>query len=163
MDMSKAVAGPVEVFVDDVPVGHTQGPVTVEITPRFREVPDERAGATPVDYVLEGETVRVRLRLAEWTLANLQRVYPSGLGGSSELTFGRAPGFKLSSEAKQLRLHPVCMGSVEDKDVVLWRAAAASVVRVEFGNEGDSVFEVEFVGLPDMTKPDGERLGKIGA
>jgi len=163
-DLSKVQAGPVTVSFGGRDVGHTEGGVKLAITPLLREVRADSVGAAVVDQVLMGLHCRVSLRLAEWVLANLKAAIPAGEDGGDYLGLGSPAGMRLSAAAAELRLHPAELPAEDESyDVVLWRAAAASEVAVGFSADGDRVFEVTFVALPDPEEADGEMLGLIGS
>jgi hypothetical protein len=163
-DLSKVQAGPVTVSFGGRDVGHTEGGVRLAVVPLLREVRADSAGAAVADWVLMGVHCRVSLRLAEWVLENLKAAVPHGEDGGEYLGVGRTAGMRLSAAAAELRLHPAELPADDESyDVVLWKAAAASAVEVGFNAEGDRVFEVTFVALPDPEKPDGEMLGSIGS
>jgi len=162
-DLTKVQAGPVKVFLNGTEVGHTETGVEFVLRPRFVERTLDEFGETPVELIHTGDTCEVKLRCGEWVLANLKAVYPPGLDGGSYLGFGRKPGFRYSTAAKTLVLHPLELPDQDSSnDVTLWKAVAASAVQVGFTNEGDRLFEVTFRALPDLSKEDGMLLGKIG-
>ncbi len=163
-DLSKVQAGPVTVSVGGEAIGHTEGGVKLKVEPVLREVKADSAGALVTDLVHLGTRCEVTMRIAEWVLDNLGLAVPSGTDSSTYLGLGRAPGLRLSTVAAQMTLHPAELdGADTDYDVVLWKAVAASAAEVGFNAEGDRVFEVTFIALPDPTKDDGELLGKIGS
>ena len=80
------------------------------------------------------------------------------------MTLGRAPGGRLGDEAKELVLHPLDLPDEDaSRDITFWRAVAAGAAAVGFSAGGDRVFEATFRALPDVTKEDGQQLGRIGA
>jgi len=163
-DMSKVQAGPVLVSLGAREIGHTEGGVTFRSEPVLRECRADVLGGAVTDLVHLGARCEVKMRVAEWVLENLEAAIPSGTDSSTYLGLGRTPGLRLSSVAQQMTLHPAELASEEtDYDVVLWKAVAAGAAEVGFGAEGDRVFEVTFLALPDATKTDGELIGKIGS
>ncbi len=163
-DLSNILAGPVKIKIGATDLGHTEGETRLTITPRLREQTADSLGETVVDLVQVGADVILEARVAEWTLAGLQLVFPLGLTGNYYLGLGRAPGARLRDEAQTLTLHPLELPDNDtSKDVTFWQAVAAGAVAVEFSNSGDRVFEVTFRILPDLSKPAGMQLGKIGA
>ena len=161
-DLSKVTSGPCKVTLDGVDVGHTEEGVEFVLSPHFRERYDERYGATIVDLIHTGDTCEIRMKLTQWELANIKAVYGPALDGTLYAGFGRKPGAKYSSYAKQMVLHPLEEAGA-DYDVTIWKAVPASPVAIGYNNEGDRVFEVAFIALADTAKADGMVLGKIGS
>jgi hypothetical protein len=165
-DLSNILSGPCRVTIDSTDVGHTVGAAELRIRPALRAVGSVASGGTPEDYVHLGETVELDLRVAEWTLANLQVLYPVSITDSAEtfLAFGSEPGTRLSAHAKEMVLHPLERGDEDtSRDLTFWKATSTAPVEVAFSNASDRVFSVTFSMLPDAGKSAGERIGRIGA
>lgn len=161
-DMSQLEMGACAVKVAGTDVGHTSGPVTLTVKPIWRPRRDEKYGESAVDYVLLGSRVEVTARFQEKTLANLKRALPHGLDGATYLGEGRTPGFKLSTAAAEVTLHPLELdGEDATKDVVLRRAAAYGPAEIAFQEGEERSFEVVFVGLVDGSQDDGELHARL--
>jgi hypothetical protein len=163
-DLANILAGPCSLTLDGVDLGHTEGETRLLLTPLLRERTVDAYGRTPVDFIHLGTDVRLETRLAEWTLATLEKLFPLGSSESGYLGIGTAPGASLRDAAKTLTLHPLELGAGDtSRDVTFWKAVAAGAVETTFSNETDRVFQVTFRILPDLTKDDGEWFGRIGA
>ena len=159
-DMQNIEMGPCALTLGDTAVGHTLGPVKLNIEPVWRPRREARYGETVIDCVYLGSRVRVTAVIAEKTLANLKAALPAGTDGGTYLGLGRSPGLRLSAVAQLLTLHPLeCAGT--DRDITLHKAAATGAVEVPFADGAERAFQVEFVALFDATQDEGERLAKI--
>lgn len=154
-DMSHVEMGACSVKVGAAEVGHTSGPVVLHVEPIWRPQREEKYGESVVDAVYLGSRVTATARLMEKTLANLKRALPHGLDGGTYLGLGRSPGFRMSTAAAAITLHPLECSNT-DKDVTLHRAAAYGPVDVEFQEGKERSFLVVFVGLVDPQQPEGE-------
>jgi len=152
--------GPCRVRVNDTDVGRTIGPVRVSVGARWREQRSDRYGAAILDRVALGTEVRVTLRLAEKTLANLQRALPQTSAGDGYQSLGRSPGFKAASAAQSLRLSPEERSST-GRDILLHKAVASGAIAVAYGPGRTRSFEVEFIALLDTTREDGDWLARL--
>lgn len=152
--------GACRVTVDGTDVGRTLGPVRLRVGTLWRDRRSDRTGAVLVDRVAIGTEVRVVLRLAEKTLANVQRALPQAAEGSGYLSLGRSPGLKASTAAQSLRLHPE-ERSDTGRDVLLHKAVATGAVEIAYGPGTGRAFEVEFTALLDTGKDDGDWLARL--
>ena len=152
--------GPCRVSVNDTHVGETLGVVRVFVRTLWRERRSDKYGTAIVDRVAIGSEVRVTLRLAEKTLANLQRALPQASAGSGYLSVGRAPGFKAGSVAQSLRLRPEERADT-GRDILLHKAVATGAIEIVYGPGRGRAFEVEFVALLDPSKQDGDLLARL--
>lgn len=87
----------------------------------------------------------------------------------SKLTFGRKPGFRLEGVAGQLRLHPIAMGSSNDEDVIIYRAANRAPLQLNYKLDEERIFSTEFQGIvarqtaeDELNGIDGSFLWQIG-
>lgn len=151
--------GPCRLSINGTDLGPTVGPVQVHVQTRWRDRRSERFGAAVVDRIALGTEVRVTVRLAEKTLANVQRALPTAAAGADSLSLGRAPGFKAGAVAGALRLHPEERAD-SGRDVLVHKAVAGEALEVEYA-PGRRVFEVEFLALLDPTRGDGDQLAKL--
>ncbi len=159
-DMQNIEMGPCSLTLGQAAIGHTLGPVKLNIEPVWRPRREARYGEAIVDSILLGTRVRVTAVIAEKTLANLQAALPAGTDGTTYLGLGRSPGLRLSTVAQSLTLHPQERTGT-DCDITLPAAAATGALEVPFADSEERAFQVEFVGLFDTTEDDGERLAKI--
>jgi hypothetical protein len=154
--------GRCRVSANGTEIGETQGAVTLKIRTKWRERRSERSGESAVERVAMGTELRVSMRLAEKRMDALQRALPTAFAGSGLLGLGRAPGFKASAAAFELRLHPEERADA-GRDVVLHKAAATEVTAIEYGPGRARGFDVEFAALVDPAKADGLLLGQLGS
>ena len=152
--------GPCSITVGSTNVGTTVGRTLVTARPIWRPRRDERYGLSVADKIYLGCELSAAVTIAEKTLANLKLALPSALDGGAYLGLGRAPGTKLSSLAQQITLHPLEQSDTT-ADVVLHKAAAHGPVGLPFEAGKERTFRVEFVGLLDESKSNGELLGRI--
>jgi hypothetical protein len=163
-DLANILSGPCKVILDGTDLGHTSGPVRLELVPSVRPVRADAWGGGPVDYVHLGTEIRLTARLAEWTLPTLQALFPLAAGVTGGLGWGESGGTRLAALAKPLTLHPLERPDADaTRDLVFWKAVAAGATTVDFARGEDRLFETVFHILPDLAKDEGERLGTIGA
>lgn len=155
-------AGACSITVGETGVGHTIGRTVVRFQPIWRPRREDQYGAAIVDKIYLGSEATVTACVAEKTLANLKLAVPHGLDGSTWLGVGRTPGFKLSSAAQQVTLHPLDQSGA-GKDIILHKAAAHGPIELPYEEGEERSFLVQFVGLVDSTQTDGELLGRINA
>ena len=143
--------------VNGTSIGHTNGGAKFAYEPEFEDINVDQYGTTIVDKVLVGEAVRITVQMAESTQANFHRAMPATTITNSGLAGGSDAGKRLSDSAFELTLHPIALGADVTKDIIVYKAVAASSVEVDFKNE-ERVYEVEFMGLIDETKSEGNKL-----
>jgi len=158
--------GVCSVTLDGVDLGHTKGGVEVIYKPEFKDIEVDAYTGVP-DKVLVAEAFSAKVPLAERTAANVKNAIPAGTlstaGGRNKLTIGRKAGYRLSSAAKRLVLHPIAnaAGNIEE-DVVLWSAVSIGEVNLPYKKDEESVVAVEFMSLVNETNADGNYLATIG-
>jgi hypothetical protein len=162
-DLANVLAGPCQIVLGGVDLGHTEGETRLTVTPLVREQLVDSHGRGAVDLIHLGTDVRLEARLAEWTLATLEAIFPLGLAGTG-LGLGRPAGARLGALAQAMTLHPLEREAADTShDLTFWKAVAAGASTVSFGNETDRVFAVTFRLLPDLSRDAGEQIGRIGA
>ncbi len=163
-DATKIQLGVCSVTYKGVDLGHTIGGVTVTYTPEYHETKVDKYGSSVVEKFLVGERLVAKGSLAEWTLANLQVAISQGtLQGDDSVSVGSIAGKKASLTAGLLVLHPIAAGaSVRDYDVSIYKAVVTNELSIEHKNDGEKVLPVEFDGLVDENRTDGNMLGFIG-
>ena len=159
-DAANIEMGPCSITVGATDVGNTVGRTLVTIHPLWRPRTDERYGPSVVEKIYLGVEVSISTKIAEKTLANLKLALPFALDGGAYLGMGRTPGMKLSSLAQQVTLHPL-ERSDTSADIVIHKAAVGGPVGLPFEEGEERTFVVEFSGLVDESKSDGELLGRI--
>ena len=156
--------GAVDVQIDGVDVGHQKGGAEVTYEPEYVESSVDTYGNTPIESRLKGERFMVKVRFAEYTVANLRKAMPQSQfagAGNARITLGAKSGKKASDDAVELTLHPSTEGT-RKHDVVLYKAVAVSTVVLNHNLDDDKIIEIEFLALIDESKSDGNYLGLIG-
>lgn len=154
--------GTCDVYVGGRHIGHTIGGVEVVYSPEFHETKvDKYAGA--VERWLIGESLMAKVPMAEATLTNLKEAMTHATAGSGFVSIGSKAGKRSSTAAELVRLHPIGNADADKSDdVVIYRATVTNEITIPFKNDGEKVIEVEFTGLIDESKSDGNLLGLIG-
>lgn len=162
-DIANVKLGACSVKFNNVDVGHTKGGVTVTYEPEYHDITVDKYGNTVAEKVLIGESLKVTVPLAEYTIANMGIAFPAGTATTEKVTLGLDAGARMSTYAKQLVLHPLANDSDDlSEDIVLHKAIVAENIEFKFEYEGEKIAEVVFHALIDETKSSGNRLGFIG-
>lgn len=164
-DATKIHLGACQVTYKGVDLGHTIGGVVVEYTPEFHETQVDKYGKSNVEKFLVGEKLLAKVSLAEYTIANLQNAINQGvLQGDDAVSVGSAAGKKASANAGLLLLHPLDAAANDTRayDVSIYKAVVTNQLSIEHKNDGERVLPVEFDGLIDEGRTDGNMLGFIG-
>lgn len=163
-DATKVQLGVCSVTYKGQDLGHTIGGVTVTYAPDYHETKVDRTGSSVVEKFLVGEKFSAECNLAEFTLANLQvAINQSTLQGDDSVSVGSYAGKRASANAGLLVLHPIAAGSgVRDYDVSIYKAVVTGELKIEHKNDGEKVLPVNFDGLVDENRSDGNLLGFIG-
>jgi hypothetical protein len=162
-DIANVKLGPCDVKFNGVPVGHTKGGVTVNYEPEYHDVTVDKYGNTVAEKVLIGESLKVTVPLAEFTLENMALAIPAATTEGDKLNIGKDAGLRMSELAAQLVLHPQANAADDlSEDVVLHKAIVAEPIEFKHEVDGEKVAEVIFHALIDETQEDGSRLGFIG-
>lgn len=154
--------GPCQVTLNGVDLGHTQGGVVLHYEIETHDTLVDKYGNTPIEKYLLGEKLYVTVPMAEYVLEKMELAIPLGTVAGQKMQIGSVAGKKMSDYSGQLILHPLEMGSDKDLDVIIYKAVAVSNVEVTFGADSERIMSVEFHGIIDETKSDGNLLGMIG-
>lgn len=164
-DATRIQLGVCDVTYKGVNLGHTQGGVTVTYSPDFHETSVDAYGSSVVEKFLVGERLKAKVNLAEFTIANLQNAINQGtLQGDDAVSVGSKAGKRASVNAGLLLLHPLNSPANDTRqyDVSLYKAVVTNELAIEHKNDGEKVLPVEFEGLIDEGRTDGNLLGFIG-
>lgn len=163
-DATKIQLGVCTVTYKGVDLGHTIGGVTFTYSPEFHETKVDKFGESVVEKFLVGERAKVSVRLAEWTLANLQvAIQEATLQGDDSVSGGSVAGKRSLDNAGLLVLHPVAdAAGVRDNEIALYKAVVSGELEIELKNDGEKVLPVEFDALVDEGRSDGNLLFFIG-
>lgn len=163
-DATNIQLGPCSVVYKGVDLGHTIGGVVLVYTPEYHETMVDKFGNSVVQKFLVGERLVAKANLAEFTLANLQQaIGQSTLQGDDSVSIGSVAGKKASEKAGMLVLHPLALAASDrNSDVTIYKAVVTNELTIEHKNDGEKVLPVEFDGLIDENRADGNMLGFIG-
>lgn len=164
-DATKVQLGVCTVVYKGVDLGHTIGGVTVTYTPDFHDTSVDAYGSSVVEQFLVGEKLVAKLSLAEFTIANLQVAINQGtLQGDDAVSMGSKAGKRASVNAGLLVLHPINSPANDTRqyDVSIYKAVVTNELAIDHKNDGEKVLPVEFMGLIDEGRADGNMLGFIG-
>jgi len=162
-DISNVKMGVCSVTFGTTALGHTKGGVTVTYEPDIHDITVDQYGSTPAEKVLIGQKLKATVPLAESSIANLAIAIPEGEAGAESIKIGGKVGLRLSSEAETLVLHPIANDSDDlSEDVVIYKAIVTNSIEIPFKVDEERVIELEFEGLVDETRDDGDMLGLIG-
>lgn len=156
--------GVCSVVYNGLDLGHTSGGVQVTYKPEYFDVTVDKYGKTQAESVLIGETFEAKVPLAESTIANLKSAIAAATfagAANARVTIGKTAGFKSSSVAAQLVLHPIAEGTLAF-DIVLYKAVVQSQIVLEHSIDKERIVEVTFEALVDESRSDGNYLGLIG-
>ncbi|MCK9461589.1 MAG: hypothetical protein M0R80_18325 [Proteobacteria bacterium] len=165
-DATKINLGICSVSINGTDIGHTKGGVEVTYKPEFSEISVDLYGGSIVDKRLKAEDFQVKVPLAEYTLANLKKVIPSGdlveSGGKTALKIGRQAGYSLLNEAQRLVLHPVSREASDISfDVIVWKAVQIGEIKLGF-NDSETIMEAQYQAFIDESKANKNYLATIG-
>jgi len=162
-DISNVKMGVCSVTFGTTALGHTKGGVTVTYEPDIHDITVDQYGSTPAEKVLIGQKLKATVPLAESSIANLAIAIPEGEAGAESIKIGGKVGLRLSSEAETLVLHPIANDNDDlSEDVVIYKAVVTNSIDIPFKVDEERVIELEFEGIIDETRLDGDMLGLIG-
>ena len=162
-DISNVKMGVCSVTFGTTALGHTKGGVTVTYEPDIHDITVDQYGSTPAEKVLIGQKLKATVPLAESSIANLAIAIPEGEAGAESIKIGGKVGLRLSDVAETLVLHPIANDSDDlSEDVVIYKAVVTNSIEIPFKVDEERVIELEFEGLVDETRDDGDMLGLIG-
>lgn len=162
------VAGGSLVTLGGVDLGHTVDGAEIEIERDLTEVKTDLYGSTPVDFVVAGQSAKIKLKLAEIVPNTLAYAIPEtdwDIGSASEhIHFGTKAGYSLRSDALQLVITPQGSNTDGKKTITFFKAVSTGNVKFAYKIDEQSVFEVEFTALVDESRSatDGRLLGRFG-
>lgn len=157
-DCSQVLSGPATVSLGADTLGFTQGGVTVNIEPQTRGVVVDKYGETPCKMLHLGDNMRVTANLAQWVQAVVKAAYMAGQDGTYFVGIGRAAGYVYTPLA--LIVTPTVSADAV-KAVYMHKAVSVGALELKFDHQDDRIFTVEWQGLLDATKTDGQQVGKI--
>lgn len=132
-------------------LGYTKGGVTVSIATSNKEMTVDQFGNTPIDNVIQGRAVQVKVPMAESDLQKLALVIPSATltvgAGKAKIEVDTATGVSLRSSARKLILRPISAeGLPSEDDFVIPIAAPSGEMSFVYNFDQERVFLVNFKG-----------------
>lgn len=152
-----------------VDLGHTVDGTELVIERDLTEVKADIYGSTPVDYVLAGQKVMIKMKLAEISPDILSYLVPEtdyDVGSADDqIHFGSRSGYSLRNDAYELVITP--QGGNEDGNmtITLFKAVQTGNISLAYKIDEQSVWDgVEFTALVDESRAatDGRLLGRFG-
>jgi hypothetical protein len=119
------------------------------------------------DIFTTGDHAEFEIRAPERSLSILKVVYQdvtSGLHGAlAYFGFGKSAGTSLRATAKEFRFRPWQSRATETDSVVLWLCVPTGDAKLAQGTTDPHMWSQTFRALPDVTKADGQLIGRIYA
>lgn len=142
------------VLFDSIDLGFTKGGVDVEVQTSTHEVKVDQYGETPVNELITGRTVSVKVPLAETTLDNLVAIMPGAVLVTDSVTPTKkkvvvATGVSTSllATAKTLVLRP--KGTTGAEDFTVHKANCPGALNFAYKIDDERVYMAEFKGYAD--------------
>lgn len=161
-DILEVDLGVCDVYVGGRHVGHTIGGVEVVYSPEFHETKVDKFAGVAERWLI-GDGLMAKVPMAEATLTNIKEAMTHASQGSNFVSIGSNAGKRSSPATETVRLHPIAnAASNKNDDVVIYKAHATNEITLPYKNDGERIIEVEFSGLVDESRTDGNLLGMIG-
>jgi len=162
-NVDNVLGGPAKIQLADADVGHTQGGMTVTISPQTRPVIVDQYGSSEIQIRHTGDNVRVSAAFAEWSADTVKNTYHLGTDSTSGsagayLGIGATAGALYGTQ--DLKVIPFLTADAA-KLIQMFAATPIGELAINFNNDDDRLFETEFACLLDEAQTDGEWHGKI--
>jgi len=140
-------------------LGYTKGGVEVSIATTTYKINVDQFGETEVNEYITGRTASVKCPLAETSLDRFLIMFPGSaiitdatVSTKKKLNGVVGSGISLRTLADILKLHPKNIVSTDkSQDFTLPIASAKGDVQFAFKHNEERVYNVEFMGYPDLT------------
>ena len=169
MDLTKVeISGPCNITFNGVNMGHTIDGIELTAERDFTRVKVDRYGDTPIDYVLAGNRLKLKFKLAqtEWAQWNMAIPETSSFDGSGvrdRADFGADAGASLRAEAFPLIIHPQRNAATDlSDDITIYRAVSVENVPLPIKIDEQRVLEITMEALVVEDFGTGRRLGHYG-
>lgn len=169
MDISKVeIAGPCSIVFNGVNMGHTIDGIELTAERDFTRVKTDRGGDTPIDYVLTGNRLKLKFKLAQtewaqWNMAIPETSSYDGSGTNDRADFGADAGASLRVEGFQLVIHPMKNASTDfSDDVTIYKAVSTDNVPLPLKINEQRVLQITMEALYVEDYGTGRRLGHYG-
>lgn len=168
-DISKVeIVGPCKITFNGVDMGHTLDGVELTAERDFKRVITDKAGDTPIDYVLTGNRLKLKFKLAQtewdqWNMAIPETSSYDGAGIKDRNDFGADAGASLRGEGFQLVIHPLKNVATDlSDDVTIYKAVSTDNVPLPMKIDAQRVLEITMEALYVEDYGTGRRLGHYG-
>lgn len=150
-----------------IALGLSKGGITVKYEAEYYEITTDQTGNMPLDDVLIGEKITVEGDILDVSAKKIADLMPTATAeGDREnpdaVTFGRRPGLRTTDYAGKLILKPIAAGGDPSRDIIVHHAANTGSLELSAKLNEEWKNHVSFKGYYDDTKPDGDRLFRIG-
>lgn len=169
MDISKVeIAGPCFITFNGVNMGHTLDGVELTAERDFTRVKTDRGGDTPIDYVLGGNRLKIKFKLAQtewaqWNMAIPETSSYDGSGTNDRADFGADAGYSLRGDGAQLVIHPIKNAATDfSDDITVYKAVSVENVPLPYKIDEQKTIEVTMEALYVEDYGTGRRLGHYG-
>jgi hypothetical protein len=168
-DIAKAeITGPCRITFKGIVLGHTLDGIELTAERELTEVNVDRYGHTPVDYVLSGNHLKVKFKLAQtewdqWSAAVPETSSYDGAGVKDRNDFGADAGASLRALAGLMVIHPLKNAETDfSDDVTIYLAVSTGNVVLPMKIDDQKTLEVQFDALVSEAFGTGRRLGHYG-
>lgn len=115
------------------------------------------------DLRTSGDRAEFELAVSETSLNILNVLFPDGASGPTYRGFGRTAGLSMRTLAKKVRVRPWQTRNSADEQIELWLVVPSGDAAIAMTKTEPHTFTVPFRALPDLTKADGELIGRLTA
>lgn len=161
--------GPAKVTLGANVLGNTREGIEVEIEREWNPVQVDETGEGWQDAMMNSEGITVTLRFADHSIDLLNRIIDgstkSTSGPDSKVSVGKSAGFRATTTASALRIHPIFFTTGDadkSRDLVIHKAFVESGPAYVYETAEVRVYEVTFRGLHDLSRTQGDTLFSIG-
>lgn len=168
-DISKAeISGPCLITHKGIVLGHTIDGVELTAERELTEVQVDQYGHTAIDFVLSGNHLKVKFKMAQtefdqWNAAIPETSSYDGAGIKDRVDFGADAGYSLRQDAGPLTIHPLKNASTDfSDDVNLYLAVSTENIVLPMQIDAQKCIEVTFSALVSEAYGSGRRLGHYG-
>lgn len=163
VSVDNVLGGPAQFQIATTQIGHTMGGISCTVKPQQHAVTVDMYGKTAMNFRHEGDEVKIKTPLAEYSAAVLAEIYNPGddqtaAGGSKYLGFGRSAGYIYTASAANIVPY---LAADAAKKVTFWRVTPIGEVSQEFSTDKDRIMDVEFACMGDSSKTDGQLIGQM--
>lgn len=168
-DIAKAeIAGPCIITFKGIVLGHTLDGIELTAERELQEVNVDKYGHTPIDFVLSGNHLKVKFKLAQtefdqWNAAIPETSSYDGAGTADRADFGADAGYSLRQDAGVMVIHPIKNAATDlSDDVTIYLAVSTDNVALPLKIDQQRTLEVTFDALVSEAYGSGRRLGHYG-